>query len=269
MQDEHGHLRRRAARAPMLAADTERELLAQIRDHDDPKAMAALLDSHLRLVLAMAHRYTRHGVSLEDLVAEGNLGLVEAARRFEADRGTRFSTYAAWWVRALIRRYALANRRIVPAPSTRNARKLIGTLRTTERKLSAELGRAPTPTEVAEALGVEVKDVEMVDTALRARDVSFGPRPDGTDFELASPKASPEQQVADHQLAARSKQSVHRALDLLDAREREIVEKRFLEEDRQTLSNIGSTMGLSRERVRQLEVRAREKLRVALLNQVA
>lgn len=262
-------LRHAATIAPMLDVDTERDLLKRIQDRDDPRALSALLVSHMRLVLSIAQKYRRHGLPLEDLVAEGNLGLVEAARRFDCSRGTRFSTYAAWWVRALIRRFTMANRRIVGAPSTRAARRLLSKLRETQRQLTAELGHTPTREQVAKALDVTVADVATVEAALSGRDVSLAPTPDGQVIELACERATPEETAAREQARAMNERSVHDALDRLEQRERLIIERRLLDDDRETLAHIGDELGLSRERVRQLELRARQKLRAALLDRVA
>ncbi|MBX3269400.1 MAG: sigma-70 family RNA polymerase sigma factor [Sandaracinaceae bacterium] len=268
-RDSLQQLRQAASAAPMLDLDTERELLRRIQENGDPRALDALLVSHVRLVLSIAQKYRRHGLPVDDLVAEGNLGLVEAARRFDRARGTRFSTYAAWWVRALIRRYTIANRRIVGAPSTRAARRLLSNLRETQRRLAAELGRAATREEIARALDVSVEDVATVDAALSGRDVSLAPTPEGLVIELACDRASPEETAAAAELRAHNERSVHDALERLERRERLIIERRLLDDDRETLADIGAELGLSRERVRQLELRARQKLRAALLDRVA
>ncbi len=268
--DKQGaRIRRAAIQAPMLDSETEQDYLRRIQESDDQVALSALLVSHLRLVLSVAQKYTGHGVTLEDLVAEGNLGLVEAARRFDREKGTRFSTYAAWWVRALIRRYTIANRRIVGAPSTRNGRRLLSTLRATQRRLAVELGAQPTRERVAEELSVTPEEVAMVESALSGRDVSLGPTDDGQVLELPSELSSPEQQAAEHEIHELNAEQIAEALSHLDERERVIVEKRILGEDKDTLADIGATMGLSRERVRQIELKARQKLREALLDHVA
>ncbi len=264
-----GAIRRAAAQAPMLDAQTEADYLRRIQESNDQVALSALLVSHLRLVLSVAGKYTGQGIVIEDLVAEGNLGLVEAARRFDRAKGTRFSTYAAWWVRALIRRYAIANRRIVGAPSTRNGRRLLSNLRQTQRRLSAELGRTPTREQVAAALSVTTEEVAMVEAALAGRDVSLAPTDDGQVLELVFEGVSPEQQVIERQQARNTQTSVRKALSGLERRERAIVENRLLGDDKDTLADIGAKMGLSRERVRQIELRACEKLREALHEHVA
>jgi RNA polymerase sigma-32 factor len=264
-----GRIRRAAIEAPMLDAETEGDYLRRIQESDDPVALNALIVSHLRLVLSIAQKYTGHGIPLEDLISEGNLGLVEAARRFDRSKGTRFSTYAAWWVRALVRRHTIANRRIVGAPSTRNGRRLLSSLRQTQRRMAAELGKPPTREQVAERLQVTPEEVAMVEAALSGRDVTLGPTDDGQVLDLPSGGATPEQEASENEVRERNARSVAEALEHLDERERLIVEKRLLSEDKVTLAEIGAGMGLSRERVRQIELRARQKLREILLERVA
>jgi RNA polymerase sigma-32 factor len=255
--------RRAAHSAPMLDAPREEALLRRIAERDDPAALAEVVAAHARLVVSMAGRFSRSGLSTAELVAEGNLGLVEAARRFDATKGARFSTYAAWWVRARIARFSMENRRIVGAPSTRNARKLFGSMRKTERSLRQELGRSPTHADIARATGTTEADVAMVEGALASRDVVLGVEDLGG-VELGSHEPSPEQQLAEREEITRRARAVERAMRLLDAREREVVRRRLLEDEGETLAAIGQGLGLSRERVRQLEVRARGKLREAL-----
>ena len=184
---------REMASAPMLDAETERDLLSRFRASEDPRALEALVASHLRLVVATAMRYARDGLPMEDLVSEGSLGLVEAARRFDPDKGGRYATYARWWVRALIRRYALANRRIVGAPSTRNGRRVMSRLRRTQKALTAQYGAPPSTEQVAEHLGVSPEEVEQVDAALRTNDLSI--RPEGG-WEPHADAASPEDEMS-------------------------------------------------------------------------
>lgn len=257
-------LRRAASATPMLDADRERMLLEQVRS-GEAAALGELLEAHLRLVVAVAARFSRAGVSLAELVAEGNLGLVEAARRFDAEKGVRFSSYAAWWVRARISRFAMGNRRIVAPPSTRNARRLFATMRSAERRLAQQTGVRPTAEQLAHATGTTVEDVRMVEAALSSRDVAVGPFDDGAAIELGCDRPSPEEALGAHEESRLREDRVTRALSKLDRREREIVKRRFLEDAEETLSAIGEVLGLSRERVRQLETRAKEKLREDLL----
>jgi RNA polymerase sigma-32 factor len=254
----------------MLDEDTERDLLERVREHSDPSALARLVESHLRLVLAVARRFHREGVPMEDLVGEGMLGLVEAARRFDPDKRARFGTYATWWVRALVRRFALSNRRIVGSPSTRNGRKIVSKLRETERHLTATEGAPPGLERIAEALGVSLEEIQEVEAALTGRDVVLGAdREDGSPLELACSAPSPEEQAAARQRARHTRASVDRGLAALDPREREIVERRLLTEDGQTLARLGESLGISRERVRQIELIAKDKMRAAMVTDAA
>lgn len=248
----------------MLDAETERAYLERIHESDDAQARSALLSSHIRLCLSIAGRYAGGTVRLEDLVAEGMVGLCEASERFDLERETRFATYAAWWVRARVRAFALRNRRVVAPPSTRAGRKVMGALTATQRTLTADLGRPATDEELAEALDVAASDVQTMRAALGAADVSLAPRADGRAMELASERPSPEEEVEREEHRSHARSSVARALRHLDERELEVVSRRYLEPDRETLATIGQSMGISRERVRQLEVRAKEKMRDAL-----
>jgi len=242
-------LRDIAKNAPTLTEEVEREYIRRIQEEDDPRALEALCVAHLRMVLSHAKRFAVPGIPMEDLIAEGNLALTEAARRFDRSKNVRFSTYAAWWIRGLIRRYTLSNRRVVGSPATRNARKLIAHLRTTERKMTAELGQPPTREALATRLDVSVSDIELVESSLAARDVSVGLQQDGRVFELPGNRPSPEEQVARKQERNLTAQCVTEALEKLEARERLILERRLMSSEGETLAEIGRVLGLSGERV--------------------
>jgi RNA polymerase sigma-32 factor len=270
----HAHLdriRRAAQRSPVLDADTERRLVADYQS-GSRKALEALIASHMRLVLSVADRYAQRGVPLEDLISEGTLGLMEASRRFDPAVGTRFGTYAGWWVRAFIRKHALSTRRIVTAPSTRNARRILWSLRRTQQSLAQKLGRPPSRDEIAQDLGVSWEEVAMVEGVLGGRDLPIGPASTVDDVPTYEPRdqtPSPEERAARHEGHEQARQRVHAALKRLGEREREIVQRRLLEEDPSSLAVLGETFGVSRERVRQIQERAQKKMRAALLEQVA
>lgn len=256
------HAWRRAARsAPFLDADTERDCIERFQRDGDGRAMATLVLSHLRLVLSTARRYTTSRLPLEDLVSEGVVGLCEAASRFDLARGTRYSTYARMWVRALIRAYVLKNRRIVGAPTTRAGRHVMGRAGAARRRLAGHLGRPPTNEELSQALGVDVAEVELVQQAFEGADV---PIPSGPGRVLAAAGPSPEDEVARREGWARVRAGLARALHDLDPRERTIIERRHLDPEPETLRALGAQMGISHERVRQIELRAKRKLRAAL-----
>jgi len=253
-----------ARKAPMLTAEEESDLAQRAAAGDDT-SFERLLKAHLRLVLTIAHDFGSYGLPADELVSEGLLGLVEAARRFEPARGVRLAAYAAWWIRAYMRRYTIFNRRIVRTPSSRHGRRLLANLRKTQRALTQANGERPDAEAVAKALGVGVRDVEEMEAALSGRDVSCGPDADGRAFELPSNQPSPEHIVADDEERKTSLQAMRAAMDGLSERERHILEHRYLNEESSSLASIGRGMGLSRERVRQLEHQAQTKIRHSLL----
>jgi len=258
------HYRNKAGEKPLLAADRERELLMRAQ-RGDPRAVGELVESHMRLVVQIASRYARDGLGTHDLVSEGVLGLMEAVRRFDLARETRFASYAGWWVRACVRRYALANRRIVGVPSTRGARIARARLRGTERTLTQRLGRRPTLSELAEALGVSEHDVELVDVALSSRDVSLAPHDHSSAVEFPDENLGPEQAFAEAEHQRVCERTVERALTALSERERALVREQFFEEDGKSLADLGRALGVSRQRAGQILAVARDKLRAQLV----
>jgi RNA polymerase sigma-32 factor len=259
-----GRYRHKAREKPLLSAEVERTMLLRAQQGDQ-RAVRGLVDSHMRLVVQVASRYAREGLSAHDLVSEGVLGLMEAVRRFDLSHDARFASYAAWWVRACVRRYALANRRIVGGPSTRGARVARARMRQTERLLAQRLGRRPTRAELAEHLGVTEQDVELVEVALSSRDVSLTSDEQGGSIDVADDNAaSPEQAVAEAEHQAECEHSVRRALAALNDRERAVVREQFFEEDGKSLADVGRKLGVSRQRAGQILACARDKLRARL-----
>lgn len=247
----------------LLANDEERQLILRYRSGSQ-KALESLIQSHMPLVRSIARRYRGQARHDDDLLAEGRLGLLQAAQRFEPERGVRFAVYAAWWVRAFVRRYALDNRRIVRAPSTRMGRKLASKLPSTMQKLRQSRGREVSDAEIAGALDAPVDEVSSVRLALSMPDVMLDD--DGARAgALVDPNASPEDEAASRERQRRIEQRIAYALGFLSSREREIVERRYLDDEGATLATLGERLGISRERVRQLEARAREKLRDHLI----
>jgi RNA polymerase sigma factor (sigma-70 family) len=246
---------------PILSLEREVQLIAEARA-GSASAKQELVSAHLRLVRAIARRVTPRPT--EDTLAEGTLALVEAFERFDPSFGVRFSTYAAHWVRALVTRHVLANRRMVPPPSTRAARRVFAGLGRAERKLSAT-DPCPSSERIATELGVTAADVEEVVASTRGRDVSIGPAPEGfADVDPPSEVDSPEDLVAHAQERERTSRALHDALARLPLRERHIVEARRYAEGSRTLDDLASELALSRERVRQLERRALDRLGVEL-----
>jgi RNA polymerase sigma-32 factor len=243
----------------MLSPERERELL-ELALRGDRDATHQLVQSHMRLVLKIATRYERVGISSEDLVSEGVLGLLEALGRFELARGVRFAGYAAWWIRARIGQYAFANRRSVAVPSTRHARSVVREFDRAERRLAQNLSRAPSHEELAQEIGVPVVDLGEVRAALHARDLPLD-QP-----QLADEGASPEQLVAQKQLELRRCAYVEAALGRLSARERTLVSEQYLAEDGRSLSELGQDFGVSRQRLGQVLSHARQKLKSELIH---
>lgn len=272
---ERRRLVRAAMDAPFLEREEERDLATRWRERGDEAALHRLTSSHMRLVIAMAAKFRRYGLSSADLIQEGNVGLLEAASRFEPEREVRFSTYAAWWIRAAIQDYVLRNWSIVRGGTSSAQKALFFNLRRIRAKLTAEqgdLGEAALDRAAATALGVSVADVEMMsarlsgpDASLNAplydRDEASGERQD----LLASTDPALDDAVAGAIDGERRVGWLKEALGLLDDRELRILRERRLTEEGETLETLGHRLGISKERVRQIEARALEKLKTALL----
>ena len=254
---------RRPSRPGRLSIDEENALLRAAK-RSDQRAVTELIERHIGLVQAEVRRHLWTGLSAEDLSGEGLLGLLESIRRFDVTRRTRLSTYAVWWIRASIWDFVWKNRRIVPIPSTRRARRIRVSIWRTERALTGKLGRPPTTAELAEALAVEEQDVLELRAALTGRDVILGGGDDEPSFELPCTGASPEDILVTVDKRRAIQSALNVALERLPARERTIVERRLLTEDGPTRTALGAELGVSRERVRQLQKRAERTLRDAL-----
>jgi RNA polymerase sigma-32 factor len=267
---------REAMRAPMLSAEHERNLAARWRDHGDERAMHELITAYIRLVVAMAARFRHYGLPMSDLVQEGNVGLMQAAARFEPEREVRFSTYASWWIRSAMQDFVLRNWSIVRTGTTSAQKSLFFNL----RRLRAKIGdvndngiSADARAKVARALNVPEHDVASMAARMSAPDRSLNaPLTEDGDGEwqdmLADGAASPEAQVMEaHDSEARAT-LVSEAMRDLNERERLIIRERKLEEEGVTLEALGARLGISKERVRQIEGNALEKLRRALIARV-
>jgi RNA polymerase sigma-32 factor len=258
-----GILRRANASAHVLTADEEASLIGRARA-GDAAAAEQLTRSHLRFVVAIAHEFKRYGLALDELVSEGLLGFAEALRRYQPERGPRLAGYAAIWIRALLRRYTLNNRRMVRPPSTRAARKVIGRGGQVRRALTQRLGHEPDAASLALELGVTVSDVEEIDDIMRKRDVVCDAPGVVGAYEVPSPSPSPEALVAEQELAVQRTAAIARALVLLSPREQHVVAQRALEDSPRKLDDIGVELGVSRERVRQIQNDALAKMKVRL-----
>jgi RNA polymerase sigma-32 factor len=269
------HLLAAAMAAPYLERDEEHALALRWKNRADEKAMHKLARAHMRLVIAHAVRFRHYGLSLADLIQEGHVGLLEAAARFEPDRDVRFSTYATWWIRASMQNYVLHNWSIVRGGTSSAQKALFFNLRRLRAKL-AQGGDSRTGTEVfnqiAEVLGVSRSDVEVMDARLSGPDVSLnapiGDSESAAAVErmamLVDDKPRPDEVVGLVLDTDRRIAWLNEALTALSERERRILRERRLADEAATLEALGDRLGISKERVRQIESRAMEKLREAL-----
>lgn len=259
-------------RAPYLERDHEQSLARGWRDEGDEAALHELIESHARLVVRVAWDFRRSGLPLGDLVQEGNIGLAQAASRFDPERGVRFSTYASWWIMAEIQDFILRNTSIVRFATTPTHRSLFFKLRRirSRQQLNPD-GTLPAEKreQLAKDLGVRIAEVERVDSSLARNDQSLNATRADDDQEemmdfLADPGPNPEEIAVTNLDGAVRNDKLRQAIDLLSDREQRIIKCRFLEDRRATLAEIGEEFGVSKERIRQLEGKALAKLHTAI-----
>jgi RNA polymerase sigma-32 factor len=257
----------RVSRIPVLSREEERALAVRFRSHGDLDAARHLVLSHLRFVVHIARGYSGYGLPVGDLIQEGNVGLMKAVKRFDPTLNVRLVSFAVHWIRAEIHEYVLRNWRLVKIATTKAQRKLFFNLRRLKKNLawlSAEETAA-----VARDLGVTPSEVTEMEQRLAARDLSFDPAPEGDDEESYSPAAylpapdpDPAASVEDAESADDNTARLQGALGRLDARSRDIVERRWMSEDHKaTLHELAEKYGVSAERIRQIESSALGKLR--------
>lgn len=265
---------RAAMSAPYLEREEEHDLAVRWRDTNDQEALNRITLAHMRLVISMAAKFRHYGLPLSDLIQEGHVGLLEAAARFEPQRDVRFSTYATWWIRASIQDYILRNWSIVRGGTSSAQKALFFNLRRLRAKLmqgDERLNNDQVYSEIATALNVSKRDVAVMDNRLSGPDgslnMSVGEEGDGSaqkqDF-LVCDQPLPEESVAELIDGERRAEWLADALGALNERELKIIRERRLSEDSATLETLGERLGISKERVRQIESRALEKLRQAL-----
>jgi RNA polymerase sigma-32 factor len=260
--------------APYLERDEEHALAEAWRNDHDQEARNKIAMSHMRLVVAMAAKFRSFGLPMGDLVQEGHIGLLEAAARFEPSREVRFSTYATWWIRASMQDYVLRNWSIVRGGTSSAQKALFFNLRRLRARLAQgdrHLTSQAMHEEIAVALRVSLADVQTMDARLSGNDASLqapvghGDVDGGARLDfLASDAPLPDEQVSDMIDGERARRWLHSALGQLSEREMKIIRARRLSEDGATLEELGIALGISKERVRQIETRALEKLRAAL-----
>lgn len=268
---------RAAMKAPYLDRDEEHDLAIRWREHHDQEAMHRITTAHMRLVIAMAAKFRYFGLSMGDLIQEGHIGLLEAAARFEPDREVRFSTYATWWIRASMQDYILRNWSIVRGGTSSAQKALFFNLRRLRARLaqgSETLSGTSLYKEISSALGVSEADVAMMDSRLSAPDTSLNApllddgegSSDRMDF-LVSDDPLPDEIVGETIDVERRSGWLRNALGVLNERELRIIAERRLQDEGATLESLGQTLGISKERVRQIESRAMEKLKTALVKE--
>ena len=252
---------------PVLSKEEEQALSQRFRDEADLEAARALVMAHLRFVVHIAKGYTGYGLPLEDLIQEGNVGLMKAVKRFDPSFDVRLVSFAVHWIRAEIHEYVLRNWRIVKVATTKAQRKLFFNLRKAKKNLSW-LSHAETKA-VAEDLGVTPKDVTEMERRLTARDALFDPVPNSGEEDytfspsayLSSPNSDPAELVEAEDWYGDATNRMSEAIEALDDRSRHIVESRWLSEEKLTLHALADEYSVSAERIRQIEANAIKKLR--------
>ncbi|HCB77087.1 RNA polymerase sigma factor RpoH [Sphingomonas yantingensis] len=259
---------------PILSPEQEYMLAKRFQDHQDPEAAAQLVTSHLRLVAKIAMGYRGYGLPVSELISEGNIGLMQGVKKFEADRGFRLATYAMWWIRASIQEFILRSWSLVKMGTTAAQKKLFFNLRRMKAKLDAFEDGDLRPEDVAKiATDLGVTEDEVVSMNRRMAmggDTSLNvPMREDSESQwqdwLADDEPLQDQRVAEAQEADVRHTMLVEAMDDLNDREKHILTERRLTDDPKTLEELSQVYGVSRERVRQIEVRAFEKLQKAMM----
>jgi RNA polymerase sigma-32 factor len=262
---------------PLLEPQEEFMLAKRWREHGDSKAAHKLVTSHLRLVAKIAMGYRGYGLPLAELISEGNVGMMQAVKRFDPDRGFRLATYAMWWIRASIQEYILHSWSLVKMGTTAAQKKLFFNLRKLKGQMQAIEEGDLSPEQVkkiATRLGVPEEEVVNMNRRLAAPDSSLNApvKADGGDMEwqdwLVDDSPNQEVRMGETQELDQRKHMLAGALRQLTDRERHIIVERRLVDEPKTLEDLSAKYGISRERVRQIEVRAFEKLQKAMKNMV-
>ncbi len=262
---------------PMLERGEEYMLAKRWREHGDSPAAHRLVTSHLRLVAKIAAGYRGYGLPLGEMISEGNVGMMQAVKRFEPERGFRLATYAMWWIRASIHEHILRSWSMVKLGTTAAQKKLFFNLRRLKARLEAfdDGDLAPdTVSEIARQLSVPEADVVAMNGRLSGPDHSLNAAVDGAEGStwqdwLVDESADQETLIAEREELDQRRGLLDRAMERLNERERRIFVERRLEDDPLTLEQLSKEYGISRERVRQIEVRAFEKVQKAVKNAAA
>jgi RNA polymerase sigma-32 factor len=257
---------------PLLTPEDEYMFAKRLKEHGDANAARRLVTSHLRLVAKIAMGYRGYGLPVSEIVSEGNVGLMQAVKRFDPDKGFRLATYAMWWIRAAIQEYVLRSWSMVKMGTTAAQKKLFFNLRKAKSHIGAieegDLTPGHTAT-LADQLGVTEKEVTEMNRRLSGPDASLNaPLRSESESEwqdwLADDTMDQETRLAEREERGDRHALLTSALDTLTERERDIIQERRLKDEPATLEELSQKYGVSRERVRQIEVRAFEKLQAAM-----
>jgi RNA polymerase sigma-32 factor len=270
-------LTKRAMKAELLDAKTEYALAVAWRDNRDEAALHRLITAYMRLAVSMAMKFKRYSVSQQDLIQEAGVGLMKAAEKFDPDRGFRFSTYAQWWIKAAMQEFVMRNWSMVRTGTTTSQKSLFFNLKRVQAKIERKAqqnGKALSLAEkdvlIAEEIGVPLRDVEMMQGRMSGGDFSLN-APQSSDEETrewmdtledTSPQSA--EVVEREQDLMTMRDWINKAMNALNDREKYIISQRKMADKTRTLESIGKELGLSKERVRQVEAVALEKLRKRL-----
>ena len=273
-----GSVAHTAMAAELLDAETELKLARAWRDEGDEAALHRLVTAYMRLAISMAAKYRRYGASMNDLIQEAGVGLMKAASKFDPDRGVRFSTYAVWWIKASIQDYVMRNWSLVRTGSTSSQKALFFNMRRVRAKLERERGaefeamNADIRADIARELGCPIRDVEMMEGRLAGSDFSLNAQQAGEDGRewmetLEDDGPGPDASVARDRDLSRARFWLADAMTALTEREKMIIAARKIADEPETLESLGVKLGLSKERVRQLEAQALRKMKKRLETQ--
>ncbi len=260
---------------PMLSEDEEMSLARDYQEDENLDSAWRLVTSHLRFVVKLARRFSGYGLAEEDLIQEGNIGLMKAVKKFDPSRGVRLAAFAVHWIKAEIHDYVLRNWRTVKVATTKSQRKLFFNLRSSKKRLSWMT--QDEATELAETLNVPVEDVFEMEKRMYGHDYSFDAGAADDDEEASFAPASylpseaqgPDEAVSEHEWESHARVRLGEALEGLDERSRDIVVRRWVDEPKARLEELGEQYGVSAERIRQIEAAAFKKLRKALGDEFA
>jgi len=252
---------------PILSPEQEYALAVELFDNGDLSAARKLVLAHMRFVAFIAHSYKGYGLEQADLIQEGTIGLMKAVKRFNPYKKVRLSSFAVYWIRAEIHEYIFKNWKIVKVATTKAQRKLFFKLKQAKSHIFQALTNDQAE-QIAADLGVRAKDVIEMESRLQLNDVAFEVNDDEDSFTpeqyLADPGQSPEQLLLSDSSEQDQQQKLYQALSTLDERSIDILQSRYLKEEKATLHTLADKYGVSAERVRQLENRAIKKLKESL-----